>query len=211
MIMSTEPVPDLNDIFTSIAARALAKGGVRDAAWINAVANEHRKAFADLGLTIPPGGMVEVITAEPNPDLPPPPVRAPEEVKLSNFSRALMFFAVLEQPDSPIWIADCRALDVTSGALRTLVSNAQWALALEWRTVKPSVIELARVRALYLPQNPDNPTDGQFVTLTPYWLAGYRPLTNALHEAVAAWIAKRGNADIRRCGPWWPKIAEVRR
>ena len=208
MIVSTEPIPDLNDIFNNIAARALAKGGVTDATWINVVAGEYRKAFAELGLTVPPGGIVEVTTAEPNPELPPPvtPIST-----MGPVSRALMFMAVFEQPDSPIWVTDVRALDVTSGALRTLVSGTQWAMGVEWRMprTRTGIVEFARITALYLPKDPANPAAGEYRSLTPPWLAGYRPLSRALHQAVDGWIAARGNADIRRCGPWWPKATGV--
>jgi len=204
--MGTDHTLVLQDIFTDIAARALAKGGVADPQWIAAVADEHRKAFAELGLTVPPPGLVEVMTAEPT-----PAPAAQEPQTMGPVSRALMFLAVFEQPDSPIWVTDVRALDVTGGALRTLVSGAQWAMGVEWRMpdMRRGTITFGRITAIYLPRDPANPASGEFVTLNPSWLAAYRPLTRALHQAVEGWIAARGNADIRRCGPWWPKATGV--
>jgi hypothetical protein len=214
----------VNDIFNTIASTALAKHGVTDPNWIEAIAAEHRKAFADLGVALPPPGLVELLPedapAAPGEDLDMSPrvvipaaeagPRTPviDPAQMSGPWRVLMLLALLESPEVTSMGFTAHAHDDGEAGYTTLIEGPGFGLLVEWRTRRRGQLEWARLVEVRLPAPAT--TDGAKPRGLRYklpWLAAFRFTVPFCEQAVARFL-ESGRHRVG-CGKWWPSVATV--
>lgn len=120
------PQPSRLDLFAVITTQALGQHGVTDPAWITAIADAHRNAFAQLGISIPPPGELAIEVLE-GVSAAPTPTPAAEYAPLPLSTQILSLLAALDDPTNAIWVQDVQP-DHRRPQILWLHGH-QWALA----------------------------------------------------------------------------------
>jgi hypothetical protein len=222
--MSQQPQqhPALTDVFTTIAGVALSKHGVTDPNWVQAIAGEYRTAFAQLGITLPPPGLVELLPedapAAPGEDLDmSPKVVIPaasagpsvDPAEMSAQWRVLMLLALLESPEVDSMGFTAHPHNDGQAGYCTAIVGPGFALLVEWRNRGRGRLEWARLLEVWLPRVDHDEEGGTAKTvriLLP-WFGGYRFGRPFCQEALHRFL--ESGAHRSGCGKWWADVREV--